>query len=382
MENTLEKIYKAGLKFLAPLTPEETYPTIVHEAVRLVGGNGGIIMLQHEGNLQIAYHFSPVPSLSPQPRRNGLAYRTLRTNKAYVAGTSEIHPESARMGIKSVVFIPLAYRNKSIGVLAVRSYKENYFNTDMLKTLQLFGSMASLAIRKSQLYDETLKALKTRDLFLSMAAHEFRTPLTTIGGYAQLLVNKLSGKNPQSKWVQEMYWEVNRLASLVNELLEASRIKEGRFNYVLRRCNLKEITEKGIIEFKFNHPDRQVIFHGKLKGSEVIVGDFDKLLQMIDNLIDNAAKFSDPSTKITITLSSLTSHLKLTVSDQGRGISKEAMPRIFEGFYRGHKSEQRGMGLGLFLAKNIIDAHHGIISVRSKIDKGTVVEVKLPKVRL
>lgn len=386
MDNYLAKVYKAGLKFLVPLTPEETYSTIVQEAVKLVGGNSGIIMLLLEGKLKPVYHLSPLTfSLTNAPRKNGLTYRAFRTQKAFVAHQNEIHPDSAKAGIKSVIFIPLAYKNKSIGVLVIRSFKEDYFTQDKLTILKLFGSIVSLAIRKVQLYEEVKKALEARDLFLSMAAHELRTPITTIIGYSQLLASRLpKNQSTESKWVEELCWESDRLKDLINELLETSRIKTGnQFHYIFSECHVAKVLNRAISSFNFSHPDRRVHLENTLKeGEDKIVGDFDKLLQVGSNLLDNAAKFSPSEKKIKITLKANTSHLIIRVKDFGYGIESKILPRIFERFYRGDKNAPEGLGIGLFLTKNIIAQHHGSINIRTKVGKGTTVEVKLPKAKL
>ncbi|KKS65532.1 hypothetical protein A3A14_03410 [Candidatus Daviesbacteria bacterium RIFCSPLOWO2_01_FULL_43_38] len=384
MGNDLEKIYKAGLKFLAPLTPEETYRTIVSEAIKLVDGDSGIIRLLVDGELEPVCHLSyPTPPL-PRPRRNGLSWKTFRTRKAFVGHSEEIRAESVKSGIKSVIFIPLAYRNKSIGVLAVRSYKEDYFTQKQLKILELFGSTASLAIRKMQLYEETKKAVETRDLFLSMAAHEFRTPLTTISGYAQLLAARFpKDLVVQSKWVEEMSWEVSRLTSLVNELLEISKIRGGQFQYTWRECHITKVIERAIAELHFNYPKHKLVFESHLRdGQDLVVGDFDKLIQVVINLLDNAAKFSPSNKEIRVNLKLRSNNLVILVKDSGSGIEGKDLPRVFEGFYRGHKVANEGMGIGLFLAKNIIVQHHGLINISSKLNKGTTVEIRLPKVKL
>lgn len=384
--NYLEKIHRAGLKFLVPLSQEELFKTIVHEAVTLVEGDGGIIIIPNGDRMEIVYQFmsSSTPPL-PGIRSKGFAYKALRTRRVFVVHAEEMakeRPEISNLGIGSRIYIPLAYRNKSIGVLVVRSYKKRSFAKDEPNILKLFGSMASLAIRKTQLYEETRKALATRDLFLSMAAHEFRTPLTTIGGYAQLLRNKFKGNTSESNWIEELYWEVGRLTSLVNEFLEASRIKTESLHYKLHSHSLNKIVEKAISEFRFARSGHQVVFRNQLPDSgDKIVCDFEKILQMINNLIENAAKFSKSGTKIIITLRSRTPYLILTVRDYGLGIPKEDLPRIFDAFFR-KRTEQGGTGLGLFLAKSIVEAHRGSIIVRSRIGKGSLFEVKLPLTKI
>lgn len=384
MDNALERIYKSGLKFLVPLTPEETFRIIVDEAIKLVHGDQGAIFLEEGGALNEIY--SSVPGHPIRVRRKGFTHRSFAKRETFIVNAKElskIYPQLVVAGIKSIIFIPLSYKNKSIGVLTVRSDKNKGFAKNEPDILRLFGSMASLAIRKMQLYDEVKRALEIKDLFLSMAAHEFRTPLTTISGYTQLLVGKLpKDHSAQSRWVEELSWETDRLTSLVNELLEVSRIKGGQFQYVWRECHLIRIMERAVAEFCFSHPDRELHFYNKLTDSQdIVVGDFDKLIQVASNLLDNAAKFSSAEKEVSITLDCRPSDFVITVKDSGQGIEKKDLPRIFEGFYRGSRVPGEGMGIGLFLAKSIVTRHKGLINVRSKPGKGTSVEVRLPRAK-
>lgn len=385
MDNALEKIYKSGLKFLVPLTAEETYANIVHEAIKLVKGDEGVIFLGENGVLRETY--SSVPDRPTKIRKRGYTYRAYIKRESFVVNAKQLaaaHPNIIGMGIKSIIYIPLSYKNKAIGVLVVRSDKETGFASNEPDILKLFGSMASLAIRKTQLYDEAKKALEVRDLFLSMAAHEFRTPITTISGYVQLLASKIpENLSPQSRWVEELSWETNRLASLVNELLEISRIKGGQFQYIWRECHLANVLERAIAEFRFSYPDRKLVFENRLKDNQdIVVGDFDKLLQVVANLLDNAAKFSPPATEIIVSLKAKSPNLVLTVRDLGLGIDSKDLSKVFEGFYRGGNISGEGMGLGLFLAKSIVAQHRGFIDIQSKLNKGTIVRVELPRVKI
>lgn len=386
MENTLEKIYRASLKLLTPLTTEEVYATIVSESVRLAGAKYGSLILHKDDELKRVFTTNPI---APQIkiRKAGFAYTVFSESRVLVVQREEsgkVHPEIIRAGIKSSIFVPLSYKGKCIGVLTINFMEEKYFPNKELNVLKLFGSMASLAITKTELYNETKRALETRDLFISMAAHELRTPLTTISGYVQFLQNKLRGEESQvAKWVEELSWETCRLNVLFNELLEVKHIRSGQLQYIWKEYTLQEITKRAILDFQFNHPDRQLIVEDQLNNNkERIVADFDKLLQVVTNLLDNAAKFSPTETAIMMVIQAKASFITITVNDKGRGINKEDFPRIFEGFYKGANSHNEGMGLGLYLAKNIIEQHHGIISIHSKPLKGTTVEVKLPKIKI
>lgn len=381
-----EKVYKAGLKFLVPLTLEKNYALIVKEAMKLVKADYGSILVGQQGKLQRVYASSP-KLYDIKSKKDGYMRQVFMTRKPMILTQekiAKINPSIKKIGAKSILVIPLFYRHKSIGVLTLMSLKDNFFTLIEVNRLILFTPMASLAIRKTQLNDETQKALEARDLFLSMAAHEFRTPLTTINGYVQFLLSKLSGADTaEARWAEELYWESSRLTRLVNELLEVDRIKTGQFRYVLKECSLIDLINRALRELRFSYPDHKIVLDNNLKvQSDIVVGDFDKLLQVVINLLENAAKFSPPGKVITISLKSKPPCLSITVKDQGKGISKKDLPEIFERFYKGSDNSKSnantGMGLGLFIAKNIIKQHKGFIAAHSRLGTGTSIEIKLP----
>lgn len=382
MENTLEKIYKASMRFLTPLTAEDTYAIIVQEAIKLVRAEYGSIFLEKDGAFERIYPYSTTSY--KMKARKGFISKTFQSGMPVISDVKDVErifPNIKKMGVKSIISVPLSYLNKTIGVLTVQSPYSNYFHRQEANALKLFSPMASLAIRKTQLYNETREALKTRDLFIAMAAHELRTPLTTINGYVQLLDNRLGEmKEPLCRWVKELSWESIRLTLLVNELLEVSRINTGKLQYVFREHSIKEIIERVILDFKFSNPDRELILRDELLiGWDIVVGDFDKLLQVFNNLLENAAKFSPVDTVLTIHLKCKHPNIVIDIVDQGEGIPKKELPRIFEGFFKGDENSSKGLGLGLFLCKNIIAEHNGLIKIVSKLGKGTKVEIYLPR---
>lgn len=385
MNNILEKINKSALKFLVPLSPEETYVTIVNEATKLVGAMYGSIVLEQDGKLVRVYSSSPL-AYKTVNRKQGNTQKAFKEKKVivtYITEVAKYHPELIGIGVKTTVFIPLSYRGKSIGVLTVNLEKEPKGLEEHLDVLKLFGSMASLAVRKAQLHAETKKALEIRDMFLSMAAHELRTPLTTITVYLQLLSKRVQKYNDASlsRWVEELSSEAYRLSSLINELLVVNRIKAGELHYIWKECSVREIIRRAMLNFTSRYPGRRVTIEDNLNGGQdIIVGDFDKLLQVFINLLDNAAKFSPNETDIDLKLDRQNSSFIVEVKDKGTGISKEELPKVFEGFYKGVANQHKeGMGIGLYLSKNIITMHRGIVTIKSKSAKGTTVRVKLPR---
>lgn len=382
MDNSLEKVYKSVIKFLQPLVPEETYQLVTEEAMRLVGADYGSILFWQDGQFKRLYASSP-HLFTITTRKKGFMYEVLKKRKMKILTIEQIgkiHPEMKKLKIRVTVGIPLSYRSKSVGVLSMMSRKEGYFTPDKLSILRFFAPIASLAITKTQLHDETKKALESRDLFISMAAHELRTPITTINGYSQLLYSKLAGADKlESRWVSELSWEIKRLTLLVKDLLEIDRIKRGLLHYSFQECSLREIIRRAMADFRFSQPGHKLVLQDSLNGSSgKIIGDFDRLLQLTINLLDNAAKFSPTDSEIMIKLTAKKPYIYLTVQDHGSGISKKDLPMLSQKFYRGSGSGE-GMGLGLFLAKNILEEHHGEMKIRSQEKKGTRIEVRLPE---
>lgn len=387
MEHILEQITKSVVQLLQPLNPLETYTTIVKEAIKLVNGDEGRILLEEKGKFKLVYASAESIKYPENVRPKGYVYTAFTKRQAFYIGEQEIaevYPLIRERGIKSAIFIPLYYKHKSTGVLVLQSLNPYHFSQRELKTLKLFGSMASLAIEHAKLHGELQKSLETRDLFISLVAHELRTPLTTINGYIGLLYSYFQGADSQeAKWVEELSWETVRLTNLVSELLTVNRIKAGVLDYVWKEVSLREVIKRARLDFIFNHPGRELIFQDKLIGKDdVVVGDHDKLLQVFTNILDNAAKFSPKKCAIVLQLSCKVPYLVIKIKDQGKGIPKDLLPRVFEGFYKGKDNYKEGMGLGLFLAKHIIAQHQGTINVQSRENKGTTFEIQLRRVKI
>lgn len=388
LEHILEKVHKASIKFLEPLELKETYRLIVKEALKLVNAHYGSLVLEKNGVFQRVYTTMPV-NLSI--RKKGNTYKAFIEQKAFFIHNQKssehtrAFPGLIRLGIQSVIYIPLLYKKESMGVLVFDSKNEEHFTKKELDILKLFGSLASLAIKKSQLHEETQKALELRDRFISLSSHELRTPLTVLDGYIQLLYKKFSvSDSVEARWVKNIYLESKRLTNLVKDLLEINRLKTGQSNFVFRECNLNEIINQSVKSFNTLYNERKFIIRNRLINSkDVIIGDSDKLSYVFNSILQNAVKFSPNGSSITISLVEKKDNFVIKVIDKGKGISREDTKRIFEDFFKGkNTNEEQGMGVGLYLTKNIIDQHHGSIKVDSQLNKGTRVEVIFPKLKI
>jgi K+-sensing histidine kinase KdpD len=379
----IEKINKSAVKFLSPLSTDETFKTVVAEAEKIIGGEYGSIFLEEGGQLKRMYTDADFLA-NVQVRSNGFTYTSFLSQIPYIVDVTKeknFHKEIKRNQIATIIHIPLSYEEKPIGDLAILSKEKQTFSEEDLEGFKLFGALASMAIRKNQLYAETKNALETRDLFISLASHELRTPLTSINGYIQLLNSKLSKKDTvEAKWVKELYEESIRMTKLVKELLEVNKIKQGQLSYELRECTVDDFLDEAIKRYCFINPEKEVIYEKKLKDENpLIIGDSEKLLQMFSALLNNADKFSPKQTPIEVKVEDTKKQLCISIKDQGEGIARQDLNKVFGGFYKSDKQTE-GLGVGLLLAKHIIQYHHGTIELKSKPKKGTTVQVRLPKI--
>lgn len=376
----IRAINDAAIQFLIPSTPEETYKTIIEEAKKLTSCKYGSIFLWQGDRLSRIY--SSFPMLKDiKPRRNGWTYTTFYNRKPavyHIKNGKEPHPELNELGIKSVIYVPLHYESRIIGVMSVLSQNYEKWSTSGLDYLDLFGRLASLAIHKTQLYFETNNTLENQRLFLSIASHEIKSPLSTINGYLQILERGAKKTEAEKEIIMHrLSEETKRLNQMVNEFLgpDGSQLLPQGYNW--GKCSIRKLIENAKDDFSFLYPSHRLTIADELGDDDFVRGDFDKLMQVFVNIFGNAGKYSKSGSKITIKLQSKKGYIKISVKDSGRGIPPQDLSNIFHKFYRADVTE-KGMGLGLYLVRTIVENHDGKISIDSEVNRGTTVTVMLP----
>lgn len=227
------------------------------------------------------------------------------------------------------------------------------------------------------------KAIEQKDEFISIASHELKTPVTSIKGYIQLLGLSFDkeGNADAVALLHKADNQVNKLANLINELLDVKKIETGQLEYHQISFDFNELVNEIIEEIEMENVLNGHTIHAKLNTTSVVYGDRNKIGQVIINLLDNARKYSPPGSPIEVKTESDKKVVKLYISDSGIGIPKEQQSRIFERFFRvkGEKENTyAGLGLGLYISSEIIRRHNGIIGVESEKDKGSVFYFELP----
>ena len=226
---------------------------------------------------------------------------------------------------------------------------------------------------------------KTKDEFVSLTAHQLRTPLAAIKWTLSVLVEQRAGAltTEQKDIVTKSYQSTVRMITLINDLLDVTRLEEGKYLFNMTLESLQEITQDVIYNMRGIIEKREVKF--ELKKPDYLFPkvkmDKDKIKIVIENLIENAVKYTPVGKRVTISLESNKIEVGFRVQDEGIGIPESQQGKIFTKFFRATnaaKTETDGSGLGLYLSKNIIDAHRGEIGFSSQEDNGTTFWFKLP----
>ena len=232
------------------------------------------------------------------------------------------------------------------------------------------------------------KMEERKDDFIKMASHELKTPITSIKGYIQLLLNiyddaneeKFETSKPMVKtFLNTIAKQVSKLTWLVSELLDLSRIESGKLELNKTSFNLEELIEETAQEAHHTSKRHKISIHHFFKGN--IFADKDRISQVLLNLLTNAIKYSPNNDSIEISVEGNDTFVYIKVKDHGIGINKKDHQMIFQRFYRVEgKSEQTypGFGIGLFISNEIIQRHNGSIFVESNTDKGSVFTITLP----
>jgi signal transduction histidine kinase len=218
--------------------------------------------------------------------------------------------------------------------------------------------------------------------FVSNVSHELRSPLSVIKSYVEAILEQVSPGDYQTQreFLAVVNNETDRLTALINDLLDISRIESGKFEIELSPVALSDII-KIILRDLENKSSKHQIVVDVPSALPDLLADKDKLVQVFLNLVDNAIKFSPHGGKISLKAGVKGKMVKCDISDQGIGIAKKDISRIFEKFYRVDNSdiyEISGTGLGLSIVKHIIESHGGRIYVRSKLGEGSTFTMLLP----
>jgi signal transduction histidine kinase len=286
------------------------------------------------------------------------------------------------LGVTGYMSLPLVARNQTLGVLTLLvSEPGRRFHQADVSLAEELARRAAHALDNARLYQEAQAAIQMRDAFLSIASHELKTPLTTLQGYAELLLRRRQSHDERTQRALEIVAEqARRLNKMIESLLDISRLEEGQLNIDRAPFDLGALVRRLVDELRPTLTLHRPVLDAP-EESLLIEGDALRLEQVLHNLIHNAVKYSPEGGTITVRLAKQGPWARISVTDQGIGIADSAIPHLFDRFYRAESVESRrigGVGLGLFVVREIVLLHGGHVEVTSREGSGSTFTVLLP----
>ena len=253
------------------------------------------------------------------------------------------------------------------------------FSREEQQVITNFAYQLGVAADNAALFEAQQEALQVKDQFLSIVSHELRTPLTTIKGYAQMLRRKLVDTPDNLRFAVNIDAQVSRLSRLVDDLLDVTRFSRGQFEIRRQHLDLRPLLDDVIGRFRVVAPEHEFrldLDMGSFEGT----WDRDRLEQVMNNLVGNAVKYSPDGGIVTVSTQHEKGDLIVVVRDEGIGIPDEDQANLFERFYRGNAEggSVKGLGLGLYVTRRIVEAHGGTVGVRSRRGEGSEFYFRLP----
>ena len=295
---------------------------------------------------------------------------------------SEEHERLARqIWPRSVVAVPLRVGDRTLGVLALYwSETDRHYGPEDLALVEELARRASLAVDNARLFHDAMQATRARDEMLGVVAHDLRNPLNTIVMGASLMLEVIADPESRlSRQAQMVHRAAERMNRLIQDLLDVRRIDTGRMEIDLRTEEvdgllkeamdmLRPLATAASLELTCNVDERL----------PRVAADSARILQVLSNLVGNAIKFTPAGGTVRLRAEPADREVRFAVSDTGPGISADQLPHIFGRFWQGARADRRGIGLGLAIAKGIVEAHGGRIWVESQVGVGSEFIFTLP----
>ena len=318
----------------------------------------------------------------------------------------------------SLLGVPLLAEGRLIGVIHVDTVQLRHFTDEDRQLLQVLADRIAIAIARAQQYERVRQsrteaerqvavlreAAARMDEFLSIASHELRTPLTNLAMNVQLMDlwlnadrNQRTDESPEGytaqavakvqPLIQRSHRSIQRLDRLVSDLLETSRIRENRVALQLRRTDLGSLVREVVAEQLQAHATRTVRLELDTQAPVIVEADPERIEQVVSNYLSNAFKYSPPDQPVTVVLQVEGDEARVSVRDEGLGIPASELDHIWTRFYRvagvRHQSgSQVGLGLGLYISRDIVERHGGQVGVQSTLGEGATFWFTLPLARL
>jgi len=326
------------------------------------------------------------------PATVGLAARILRERRAIVVDDLShvelAHPLLRDRGVKSLVGCPLRIEGEAIGVLHAGTLVPRRFTEDEATLLQLIADRVAIAIDRARLFEqeraareEAQRAVRARDDLLAIVSHDLRNPLNAIALSAKALQSRLAEvADPAAiRSTDVIQRAAERMGRILRDLLDATRIEAQGLSIERVRNEPATILTEAVNAFRPAAEEKSLRIELATGAAlPAVLCDRERVIQALGNLIGNAVKFTAPGGTIRAAVESEDASIVFTIADTGRGIAESALPHVFDRYWRADPTAGEGSGLGLYIAKGIVEAHGGRLSVESREGAGSRFAFTIP----
>lgn len=282
-------------------------------------------------------------------------------------------------GLESFLVVPVVSKSgKAIGILLFGNKNKSHFDSEHELMVANIAGQAAISLQNSRLFEKVKALSQKKDEFIALASHELKTPLTTVKGYLQLLM-KMNHDSQMAPFFEKTLHQVERVNNLIEDLLNISRMERGKLEFKMNEFDLREMLKEICSTFSYSSKSHKIICD--IGNQPVKVkGDPHRIEQVVINLLSNAVKYSPHANKVGLKLQEDENKVRIMVEDYGLGIEKQQQKQLFQRFFRADNSKGiHGLGIGLYLSKQIVDRHNGQIEVLSECGKGSIFTISLPK---
>lgn len=282
---------------------------------------------------------------------------------------------------RSLVAVPIVARDRRIGRVALlSSINDPPLGANELRLAGEIARRTALTVENARLYLAAQRAVRTRDEVLSVVAHDLRSPIATARlATALLLEDTQANRDSSRKVAQAIQRSMNYASRLIDDLLDISRIDSGWFEIEARPISPTDLIDELVDMFGPMASDASIALTTTLAADRRLVyADARRIHQVLANLVGNAIKFTPAGGAVTIVTDEQVDQVRFAVHDSGSGIPPENLPCVFDRYWQGHCADRRGAGLGLAIAKGIVEAHGGRIWVESILGEGSTFFFTLP----
>jgi len=394
----LDAANRCARALASSLEIEEAFGAFIRELRGLIPFDRTAIILSEEGHIRV---MATAGHMHDQVLRPGEALPAGALIET-VMGTGETvyrrdmsdhkHPEEVTLteiGLRSRIAAPLLLGVRPIGMLAILRREPDAFGPDEIELATLLGRLVATAVQNIRAYAaerETVEELRRlsalRADFVSLVSHELRSPMAAVIGAARTLQERWRELSPEQRasFLALISDETARLATLIGDVLDTSRIEAGTFTYSFSDVDLADLVRETVAAMSLGQDEVSVVAQAP-DTVPAVRADRERLKQVLMNLVENAVKYSPAGGEVDVRAWADNGLLLVAVEDQGPGIPREQQGLIFEKFGRANVGGGKpGSGLGLFIARSIAEAHGGSLMVRSAPGQGSTFTLELPLV--